>query len=440
MILRSVKWLLITLAIIVVLLVVSVATITVMAVQKTPLVASTAPTQLDGADSVNELLGQLQQAFSRREEGHQVTLTETQVESLVGVLQRALPDFKGVVNITPLAGTINVTYAINNTGYYVNASALVLPGDSLRIEQVQVGDLTIPGRFLLGFLERTVNSYTQSEIATIALSRVERVTMRSGELTLDVGRLDELLSELNVVASNMSVSEQTELQQLSAYYLRYLSGREIALSSKPVSLIEYLREGMARAREQSQTPQDAVLHNNAVILALSVYVGHHRVGTLVGDIQPDADKALKPRRGAVLHKRNDLARHFIISVALELLAEQGMSLAIGEFKELMDRGNGGSGYSFVDLAADMSGTEFAKVATHPNTAMEVQNAIARIQSELEIIPPIDGLPEGLSKQAFTEQYQRVDSEAYLKEVEEIKGRIRLLPLYQKEAVRRESAP
>ncbi len=39
MILRSVKWLLITLAIIVVLLVVSVATITVMAVQKAPLVA-----------------------------------------------------------------------------------------------------------------------------------------------------------------------------------------------------------------------------------------------------------------------------------------------------------------------------------------------------------------------------------------------------------------
>ena len=307
----------------------------------------------------------------------------------------------------------------------------MLPGDSLRIEQVQVGDLTIPGRFLLDFLERTVNSYTQSEIASIALSRVERVTMGRGELTLDVGRLDELLSELNVVTSNMSLSEQTELQQLSAYYLRYLSGREIALSNKPVSLIEYLREGMARAREQSQTSQDAVLHNNAVILALAVYVGHHRVGALVGDIQPDPDKALKPRRGAVLHNRNDLARHFIISAALELMAEQGMSLAIGEFKELMDRGNGGSGYSFVDLAADMSGTEFAKVATNPSTAMDVQNAMARIQSELEIIPPIEGLPEGLSKQAFTEQYQRVDSKAYLKEVQEIKRRIALLPLYQK---------
>ena len=431
MILRSVKWLFIIIAVIVLLLIAGATAVAIMAVQKTPLVASTATTQLDGADSVNELLGQLQRAFSRREEGHQVTLTETQVESLVGVLQRALPDFKGVVNITPIGGTINLTYAIQDTGYFVNASALVLPGNSLRIEQVQIGDLTIPGRYLLRFLERTVNSYTQSEIATIALSRVERVTMESGELTLDVGRLDALLTELNVVASNMSVDEESELQRLSAYYLRYLSGREIALSTEPVSLIEYLREGMARAREQSETAQDAVLHNKAVILALAVYLGHHRVGTLVGDIQPNADKALKPRRGAVLHNRNDLARHFIISAALELLSEEGMSLAIGEFKELMDRGNGGSGYSFVDLAADMSGNEFAQVATEISTAVDVQNAMARIQSELEIIPAIDGLPEGLSKQAFIEQYERVDSMAYLKEVKEIKRRINLLPLYQR---------
>ncbi len=431
MILRSVKWLFIIIAVIVLLLIAGATAVAIMAVQKAPLVASTATTQLDGADSVNELLGQLQRAFSRREEGHQVTLTETQVESLVGVLQRALPDFKGVVNISPIGGTINLTYAIQDTGYFVNASALVLPGNSLRIEQVKIGDLTIPGRYLLRFLERTVNSYTDSEIATIALSRVERVTMKSGELTLDVGRLDALLTELNVVASNMSVDEESELQRLSAYYLRYLSGREIALSTEPVSLIEYLREGMARAREQSETPQDAVLHNKAVILALAVYVGHHRVGTLVGDIQPNADKALKPRRGAVLHNRNDLARHFIISAALELLSEEGMSLAIGEFKELMDRGNGGSGYSFVDLAADMSGNEFAQVATEISTAVDVQNAMARIQSELEIIPAIEGLPEGLSKQAFIEQYERVDSIVYLKEVEEIKRRISLLPLYKR---------
>ena len=106
-----------------------------------------------------------------------------------------------------------------------------------------------------------------------------------------------------------------------------------------------------------------------------------------------------------------------------------MSFAIGEFKELMDRGAGGSGYSFVDLVADMSGTAFAQTAASPAHAEKVQNALARIRSESDIIPAIDDVPEGLSKQAFTEQYGRVDSGAYLREVERLKQRIKRIPLY-----------
>ena len=67
-------------------------------------------------------------------------------------------------------------------------------------------------------------------------------------------------------------------------------------------------------------------------------------------------------------------------------------------------GIGGSGYSFVDLVADMSGTELAKTATTLHRAEDVQNTLARIRSEVDIIPAIDDIPEGLSKQAFTEQY------------------------------------
>lgn len=431
MILRIIKWFSLALVVIAFLSLVSAITLTAMAIQSTPLVTSTASSQLDGADSVQVLLNQLKRAFSRREEGHQVVLSETQVESLVGVLQRGLPDFKGQVNITSMGGTANLTYALKDTGYFFNVSALVLPGDNLRIEHVQVGSLSIPGRFLLNVIEYAVNNYTNSEIATLALSRVEKVSMRRDELTLDIGRLDTFLNELNTVASNLSVDEETELQTLTAYYLRYISGREIALSNTPVSLIEYLREGMARAREQSNSPQQAVLHNKAVILALAAYVGHHRVGNLVGDIQPDKDKALRPRAGAVLHNRNDLARHYIISAALELLSEQSMSFAIGEFKELMDRGIGGSGYSFVDLVADMSGTELAKTATTLHRAEDVQNTLARIRSEVDIIPAIDDIPEGLSKQAFTEQYGRVDSQAYLNEVARLKQRIVEIPLYKR---------
>jgi hypothetical protein len=405
--------------------------VSVAVVQRSPLVVSSAPNQLDGADSVNDLLSQLQNAFTQRSSNHVIHLTETQIESLVGVLQRAVPNFSGVVNVTEVGSTITFTFSPSSVDLYFNVSALILPGDSLQIDYISVGDLSLSGPLMLSFAEKGINYWTKSEIATIALTRVEKVTMRRGEVSLHTAPLASLLEELTVVSNNMGVQEETELQTLAAYYLRYISGRDIALSKQPVPLIEYLREGMARAREQSNSPQQAALHNKAVILALAAYVGHYRIGSLVGDLQPDPTKALKPRAPAILLERNDLARHFIISAALELLAEQDMSWAIGEFKELMDRGTGGSGYSFVDLGADMSGSQFARVATMPEHAESTQNAVARIQSDADIVPAIKAFPEGLSKQAFTEKYGRVDSEAYLNEVAEIKRLIKQVPMYQK---------
>ena len=217
MISRGVKWLLMSIAIVGFIILSGAVGLAYLSVQKTPLVTTYAPTQLDGADTVNELLSQLQQAFEKRKEGHQVTLTQTQVESLVGVLQRAIPDFKGIVNITPLAGTVSVSYNIKQSGYYINASALVLPDSSLRIEQVQLGDLKVSGGLLLSLIERAVNFYTDSQIVSLALSRIERVSMREGEITLDLGPLDAFISEFDHVASQLSDDEVTVLELLTAY-------------------------------------------------------------------------------------------------------------------------------------------------------------------------------------------------------------------------------
>lgn len=426
---RSLKWVLGLAFATILLLFVGLLALTFSVFQREPLVAVEAPAQLDGADSVNTLLAQLQRAFSKREEGHDITLSEQQIESLVGVLQRAIPNFSGKVNVTPVGSTIALTFAPSHQSLFINVSALILPGNALALEQINVGDIHLSGRYVLSLLEWVINTWTESEVATLALTRIEHVSMTESDMTLRLGPLDALLAELNTVKLNLGVDEESELSVLSAYYLRYISGRELALSTSPQSLIEYLREGMARAREQSKTEDDAVLHNKAVIVALAAYVGHHSVGHLVGDIQPNASIAIKPKRGATLHGRNDLARHFIISAAFQLLSEEGVSLAIGEFKELMDRGQGGSGYSFVDLAADMAGAEFAKVAIDPARAKQTQTDIARIQTESQIIPPILDLPEGLSKEVFTLKYERVDSEQYVKEVEKIRQRLGETPMY-----------
>ena len=115
---------------------------------------------------------------------------------------------------------------------------------------------------------------------------------------------------------------------------------------------------------------------------------------------------------------------------MKILSEQGLSIAIGEFKELMDRSDEGSGYSFVDLAADFAGVEFAIVATNPSSASSVQTLLAGTTNENVFFPNIDGLPEGLSKSDFTRIFTEVDSHEYLEMVRSINQRIAELPIHQ----------
>jgi hypothetical protein len=118
----------------------------------------------------------------------------------------------------------------------------------------------------------------------------------------------------------------------------------------------------------------------------------------------------------------------VFSAAIKLLSELGVSIAVGEFKELMDRGQGGSGYSFVDLAADLSGAHFAALAVNPKSAQQLQTIMANMADESLFFPNTDSLDEGLNSAEFTSKYQAVDSPAYLQAVELISARIDALPV------------
>lgn len=401
----------------------------VLVIETTPAVTASSSAQINQADTVNPLLSQINQALKDRHQHHTIDVTEPQFDSIVGMVQRGVPAFRGDVSMTPDSGFVDFTLALAGERLFLNLSFQILPGDALKIEQVSIGDLSIPGEGFLHMAELAVNFWTDSDIATQALTRIRRVEFAHHQARIELAPLDQLLSQLNTLNLGFSSDQDNELKELTAHYLRYISGRELALSRESQPLLDYMREGFARARELSQQG-DPVLQNKATILALAVFIGHHRVANLVGDIQPDPERALKPRRPAVLREREDLARHFIISAAIKVLSQEELSLAIGEFKELMDRAMGGSGYSFVDLAADMAGVRFARVATSPQFARDLQNAVIYASDEAVIMPAIDGLPEGLSKQSFEQRFGGVDTPAYQKQVDHINARLKAITLYQ----------
>lgn len=410
-----------------------VAGLIVLMIESEPVVDVKAAEQVADADTVHELLAQLESSVSDRHQGHTITITTQQFDSIVGFLQRATPDFRGKVTVHPDATRLQASIAIPVDLFdsYLNVDATILPANFLLLDEVKIGDLHIPGHLAVGLAEWLVNRWTKSDIATQAREQIEKVSMTEQEMMVSLRPMDGFLRNLNEVKNGLSVDQDDELRDLTAYYLRYISFQDITLADTPQPAVDFIRLTMKRAAQRS-TPENAAEHNRAAILALAIFIGHHRVANFVGDVQPDADKALKPLTPPLLRGRNDLARHFLISAALKVLSEQGVTLAIGEFKELMDRAMGGSGYSFVDLTADMAGIEFARVATSPVHAVRVQQLLSDMHDDDVIMPPVDGLAEGLSKDQFIEQFERVDSDAYLKEVAKIKARLATVPLYQLE--------
>jgi hypothetical protein len=414
---------------VVVLLVGLIASLFIASVEDQPLVVATSATQVNDAESVQELIVQIKQSVQDRTLDQQIPLTENQLNSLVGFLQRAKAQFHGQVNITPAASSISASYQLppNPIGRYVNFSALVVPGEGLQLDEVRLGSIILPGKNTLATLLWLVDWWTDSDIASQFVQQIDSIRMFQGSMIIAMRPLDAFLRNLKDLKQD--IGEESDLSITTAHYLRFLANLEVGRRPMAQSLGRYIQPLFAEALSRSNT-DSADEENEAAIMALATYAGHHRFANFVGNVQPDPMRIAAPIKLPTLKKRGDLSQHFIFSAAIKVLSEQGLTAAIGEFKELMDRGAGGSGYSFVDLTADHAGVKFALIATDKKTAFSLQKLLAKSVSESTFFPNIEGLPENLNKTSFTQQFKQVDSPQYKKLLNEIDQRITSLPMSQ----------
>ena len=106
-----------------------------------------------------------------------------------------------------------------------------------------------------------------------------------------------------------------------------------------------------------------------------------------------------------------------------------ISKTVGEEKELSDA-QGGSGFSFVDLAADKAGTRFGEMATSsPENARKLQKKISEIKDYTDFMPDPSDLPEHMDDAEFKQRFESVDSEVYQALSKQIDERIVATPLY-----------
>lgn len=408
----------------------------VMLVDLSPSVEPKVNKQVENAENVSALISQLQRSLKDRYQAQQLEISFSQAQSLLGFTQRALPIIRSELQLVEGQADIYISYKLPSYFFssYINLVIQIVDADKVLVQKVSIGAITIPGSWALAWAEALTNSYTNSEVATKAIQQVAKIVILTDRISIKLNPMDELLKEMKNIKTSGDGNENQLLRIKIAYYLRVLDSLPLSIqSNKDTSLSYYLHELMIEAKLMSATfEQDdgvsAALENEAAIMALAIYAGHRRFSNIVGDLSFAVTPIPSARQKPVLANREDLSLHFIFSAAIKLLSEQGISIAVGEFKELMDRGKGGSGYSFVDLAADMAGANFAALAVQAETAQTIQNLLSSNADEMMFFPSIVGLVEGMSKAQFKQKYSDIESKAYDEVISEIEMRLTKLPI------------
>jgi hypothetical protein len=186
--------------------------------------------------------------------------------------------------------------------------------------------------------------------------------------------------------------------------------------------------------EDNSHGTDPVFPNEAAILALGVILGDDRIAA-VGRRELYAGSAGERetlRQQVRVHGRSDLSQHFWVSAALTVLSDPGRAMTVGITKEMQDATPGGSGFSFVDMAANLAGIRFAVVATHnTQAARDLQLRIAKGFATADFFPAIDGLPEGLSQDRFHAEFGGLGGAPARRLFADIDQRIAALPGLQR---------
>lgn len=185
--------------------------------------------------------------------------------------------------------------------------------------------------------------------------------------------------------------------------------------------------------EDNSHGTDAVVPNRAAILALGKILGDDKVARVGGrdlDLGP-GDERNRLRQRIRLGGRADLSQHFWVSAALAVLSDEQRSLAVGLSKEAMDSTPGGSGFSFVDMAANTAGIRLAGVATqNSKSAHAIQTRVARGVEVADLLPSLAELPEGISRDDLQATYGGIGGAETRRLLGEIDRRIANLPLFR----------
>lgn len=368
-----------------------------------------------------------------------LSFSEDEINGIVALVTRGMPRLKGRVNVTSLGiiGAFTLNVPDNPFGEYINLTSTVIPSSTgLVVDNVSAGSIDISGSIALSIMEIVLNKVIAGDtFGTQLINAIDSVEVDNSRLILAYHpipgfrkTIDSTKEQIKGVRDELALLGDPQLVKL--YYKRICKFHSQIDGFGRASVGYYLKTAFSLAEKRSYMGEGPVEENRAALMALAIFLGSSKFDSVVGALDEEALATCQPRNSQmVLADRNDLRLHFIISAALKIISDSGLSFTIGEFKELLDSQRGGSGFSFVDLAADRAGIRFAELALDEKGALRVQQMASELRQEKTFFLSIAGLPEGIPQQVFDER-GGIEGEYYKQHLATINRRINGLALYQ----------
>ncbi|MFK7912839.1 MAG: hypothetical protein AB8B93_02900 [Pseudomonadales bacterium] len=342
-------------------------------------------------------------------------------------------DINGAVSLRWAPGLLSAPVYLNVSGTATPdiTEGRLKPG----ISAARIGRLSLPAGLANYLASGLFDLVAADPRFAGAIRQLHRVKIDDRTLSATYGAMDlpeglrkdvfGSLGDDEVVA--VAFSQHLHLQRGLA---AALAAQEITKDAALATIVE--RSFDLAARRHNEYGSDPVLENRLATIALGITLGHPKISEVVAQLPPEFGSMQRLWSQAPLQNRSDWTRHFWVSAALTCLSDQALSLDIGQLKEELDAGSqGGSGFSFGDLAADMAGVELAiAITSDPARARLLQRRLAQVDQFNQFVPALAGLPEGLTEQQLQQQYGGTEGRDYQQLVNEIGASISAQPGYR----------
>ncbi len=315
----------------------------------------------------------------------------------------------------------------NSVGKYLNISfklGNVNDSELPVITKFKAGNLLLPAKLASLVIDKIIQHSSLNEYFILATRPLKQVKIEGEILTITYYTNKEILLQARNFLTHTGDNSTLNIYQAKLANIIAKHDPEWRLS------LADLLQPLFELAYQRSTLETAIEENRDVISTINDYVNKEETQKL---LTPQSNATTSQQYAVFLYKRTDLAQHFIGSAALTASVNQQTAQIAGEEKELSDAQEGGSGFSFIDLAADKAGTRFGEMATSsPESARKMQKAMAKIKDYSDFMPDPRDLPEHMNEAEFKQRYESVKSPIYQEISRQIDERISATPIYKTE--------